>query len=155
MGAGNEAPLRICRGICRGFPSARVCEDCTVGLCSTSSTFLVFGGTEGFPDLSWVRECIYASPVLHLLQAQQGCLVVSPRALCSGSRVRTRVWANSKTCSKKGPLARRAAASSAAARKLLGSCSGVPRECLGRDLGVTGATGSDSIFLRNGLSPVL
>ena len=41
------------------------------------------------------------------------------------------------------------------ARQLLGSCSGVPRECLGRDLGVTGATGSDSIFLRNGLSPVL
>ena len=36
---------------------------------------------------------------------------------------------------------------SEAARKLLGSCSGVPRECLGRDLGGTGATGSDSIFL--------
>ena len=58
---------------------------------------------------------------------------VSPRALCSGSRVRIRFFANSKTFPKKDSLARRAAASSAAARQLLGSCSGVPREGLGRD----------------------
>ena len=56
--AGSEAPLRICRGIIGGFPSVRACGDCMVELCSTSSTTLVFGGTEGFPDLPWVRECL-------------------------------------------------------------------------------------------------
>ena len=63
--------------------------------------------------------------------------MVTPRALCSGSRVRTRILVIFETCPKKGPRARRAAASSAAARKLLGSASGGTREGLGRDSGGT------------------